>query len=330
MRARPFGRNEPGRPEVSEIGLGTWQIGAGWGRVSEDDAMAVLHAAADAGIDFFDTADVYGRGRSETLIGRFLRDRPGERFFVATKIGLGKPLAGPETFDPRTLREHAMACLDRLGLDRHDLLQLHTVPREVLFAGEALDILRSFKDEGLTRFFGASVRTLDEAFFCLERGVDCLQVIFNVFRREAAEKLFAAARGKGAAVIARIPLASGLLAGKLHAGTTFAKTDHRRFNRDGRYFHVGETFAGLPFEKGLELAETWKSLRPKGMTPAQAALRFVLDHPDVTTVIPGARNARQAAANAAASDAPALPGELHARLREFYETDVAPHIRGER
>lgn len=330
MRARPFGHNESGRPEVSEIGLGTWQIGAGWGRVGEDDALAVLHAAADAGTSFIDTADVYGYGRSEKLIGRFLRDRPGEGFFIATKIGLGKPLAGPEAYDRLTLREHASASLDRLGLSRHDLLQLHTVPGDVLYAGEALDILRSFKAEGLTRFFGASVRTLDEALFCLERGVDCVQIIFNVFRQEAAGEFLAAARSAGAAVIARIPLASGLLAGKLHAGTTFAKTDHRRFNRDGQYFHVGETFAGLPFEKGLELAEAWKAFRPKGMTPAQAALRFVLDHPAVTTVIPGARNARQAAANAAASDALPLTPELHARLRAFYEAEVAPHIRGER
>jgi len=342
LRTRPFGRNtpdnpdnpdnpdRPDRPFVSEIGLGTWQLGAGWGRVSEDDALAALRAAADAGVSFIDTADVYGYGRSETLIGRFLKERPGETFFVATKIGLGKPLAGPETFDARTLRAHAEGCLDRLGLSRLDLLQLHTVPNDVLLAGEALEILRSFKDEGLIRFFGASVKTLDEAFFCLERGVDALQIIFNVFRQEAAQRLFAAAREKGAAVIVRTPLASGLLAGKLHAGTTFAKTDHRRFNRDGEHFHVGETFSGLPFEKGLELAEAWKSFRPKGMTPAQTALRFILDHPDVTTVIPGARNARQAEGSAAASDAPPLPPELHARLREFYATDVAPHIRGER
>ncbi len=330
MRYRSFGQKLPAPPRVSEIGLGTWQLGAGWGRVAEADALAALGAAADAGTTFIDTADVYGYGRSEAFIGRFLRERPGERFFIASKAGLAKPLDDPKAFSLGALRAHVLGSLDRLGLERLDLLQLHTIPREILFHGEALGMLAALKGEGLVRYAGASVKTLEEAFFCLEKGVDSLQIIFNVFRQEAAETLFPAAQEKGTAIIVRTPLASGLLGGKLSAATTFAKTDHRRFNRNGEYFHVGETFSGLPFEKGLELAAAFKAMRPKGVTPAQLALRFILDHPAVTVVIPGARNARQAAANASASDLPPLSPETMDRLRTFYREAVSPHVRGER
>lgn len=330
VRHRPFGPDLPERPKVSEIGLGTWQLGAGWGRVAEKDALAALHAAADAGMTFIDTADVYGYGRSETLIGRFLRERPGERFFIASKAGLARPLDEPGQFTLDNLRRCVLGSLERLGLSRLDLLQLHAIPREILYDGEALSILAALRDEGLARFAGASVKTLDEAFFCLERGVDSLQIIFNVFRQEAADGLLRAAMETGTAIVVRTPLASGLLAGKLSLATTFAKTDHRRFNRDGRYFHVGETFSGLPFEKGLELVERLRQMRPKGLTLAQMSLRFILDHPAVTVVIAGARNARQAAANASASDLAPLPPRTMDRLRAFYRDEVSAHVRGER
>ncbi len=316
-----------GGAEVSEVGLGTWQLGAGWGRVTDEDALATLHAAADAGATFIDTADVYGYGRSEERIGRFLSER-GERFFIATKIGRNKPLAGPETHTLQTYEAHCRASLARLGLERADLLQLHTIPGDALRSGRPLEHLQALRDKGLTRFVGASVETEEEALFCLERGVDAVQIIFNIFRQKPLEALFDRAKEAGAAVIARVPLASGLLSGKLHAGTTYAKNDHRRFNRDGRYFNVGETFAGLPYEKGLELADRLRTLRPKGMTMAQTALRFALDFPAVSVVIPGARKPAQAAENAAASGSPPLSPALHARLREFYENEVRPHIRG--
>ncbi len=326
MKSREFGQSGVA---VSEVGLGCWQLdGSCWGDVTEDAALAILNASADHGVTFFDTADVYGTGRSETLIGRFLKQR-SEDVFVATKIGRFPVAEGETNYSEEMFRSHTEASLDRLGVESLDLTQLHCIPAEQMRRGDVFEWLRALRDAGKIKRFGASVESMDEALLCLEQdGLASLQVIFNVFRQKPIDVLFEKARAKGVALIVRLPLASGLLSGKMTKDTDFPKNDHRTFNRDGQLFNVGETFAGLPFEKGVELADALKSHVPQGMTMAQMALRWILDHDAVSVVIPGASRAEQAIGNAQVSDLPPLPGELHAELRRFYEREVADHIRG--
>jgi aryl-alcohol dehydrogenase-like predicted oxidoreductase len=319
--------NDTGRA-VSEVGLGCWQLGgADWGNVSDAEAFEILHAAADAGVTFLDTADVYGNGRSETLIGRFLRERGGG-FFVATKLGRTGDLY-PDKYTEAGVRAATEASLKRLELDALDLTQLHCVPPAVLRRGEIFGWLRALKEEGKIHGFGASVESMEEAEICLrEEGLESLQIIFNIFRQKPAEAIFAEALEKRVALIVRLPLASGLLSGKLSNDTKFPATDHRAYNRDGQAFNVGETFAGLPYEKGVELADELKALVPEGYSMAQMAQRWILDFDAVTVIIPGASRAAQARANAAVSNLPPLAAQTHAALREFYAKKVAPHIRG--
>ena len=326
MKTRSFGAT--GRT-VSEVGLGTWQIGGNWGDVTEDFALATLHAAVEAGTTLFDTADVYGDGRSERLIGRFLKGTGSrESLYVATKLGRSAP-GWPQNFLPETMRAHTEASLSRLGVETLDLTQLHCVPFEVLKRGEVFETLRQLKKEGKIRDFGVSVESMDEALHCVrQEGVAALQIIFNIFRQKPAQVLFAEAKSRQVALLVRLPLASGLLGGKMTKSTAFASSDHRNFNRDGKHFNVGETFAGLPFVKGVELADQLKSLVPAGMTLAEMSLRWCLDFEAVSSIIPGAKNPQQAQANARASSLPPLGPELHAQLREFYEREVAAHIRG--
>jgi len=328
MRTRPFGSTGI---EVSEIGLGTWQLGGTeWGDVSDEQALNTLAAAADAGITFFDTADIYGMGRSEALIGRFLKGRSDrERFFVATKLGRHPRPGWPANFTREAVRQHTEDSLRRLQVESLDLTQTHCIPREQMASGEVFEYLRELKREGKIKAFGASVETVDEALLCLEQEeLSSLQVIFNIFRQKPIDVLFDRARARQTALIVRLPLASGLLGGHLTRDAVFAEKDHRHFNRDGQYFNVGETFAGLPFERGVELADAIKALVPGGMTMAQFALRWCLDYDAVTTVIPGAKRPEQARQNAAASELPRLPAGLHSQLRRFYDDEVAPLIRG--
>lgn len=327
MKHRTFGKT--GRT-VSEIGVGTWQLGGTeWGDVTDAEALATLGAAADAGVDFVDTADIYGGGRSELLVGRFLRERGADGFTVATKFGRGPVPGWPENFTREAVRAHAEASLLRLGVERLDLTQLHCLPREVMERGEIFEWLRELKSEGKIADFGASVETVDEGLLCLGvEGLASLQVIFNVFRRKPAGELFERAARQGVAIVVRLPLSSGLLGGKMTRDTTFAPGDHRNFNRDGASFNVGETFSGVPFDAGLDLVEEIRPLVPEGATMAQFALRWCLDFPAVSTVIPGAKRPEQAAANAAASDLAPLPEETHARLRELYDEKIAATIRG--
>ena len=325
MKLRPFGRTGA---EVSEVGLGTWQLGgADWGDVDEQQALATLAAAVEGGVNFFDTADVYGLGHSEQLIGKFLKET-SEQIFVATKLGRYPEPGWPANFSLESIRAHTESSLRRLGVDVIDLTQLHCVPTETLREGEVFEWLRVLQREGKIKSFGASVETNEEALICLQQeGLASLQIIFNIFRQKPIE-FFDEAKSKGVALIVRLPLASGLLSGKYTKQTEFPESDHRNFNRDGQAFNVGETFAGLPFERGVELSDALKQMLPEGMTMPQMALRWVLDFDAVSVVIPGARNARQAKANTDASDLPPLGRELHARLREFYETQVAANIRG--
>jgi aryl-alcohol dehydrogenase-like predicted oxidoreductase len=325
MKTRLF--NDTGRA-VSEVGLGCWQLGgADWGDVGDAEAMEILNAAADAGVTFFDTADVYGNGRSERLIGRFLRERE-DGFFVATKLGRMADLY-PEHYTEAGIRAATEASLRRLELDALDLTQLHCVPPGVLREGAIFDWLRTLKSEGKIHGFGASVESMAEAEICLrQEGLESLQIIFNIFRQKPAGTLFAEALAKKVALIIRLPLASGLLSGKMRKGTTFSANDHRSYNRDGQKFNVGETFAGLPYEKGVELADALNTWVPEGFSMAQMAQRWILDHEAVTVIIPGASRPQQARANAAVSNLPPLAEETHAALREFYDKQVAAHIRG--
>ncbi len=326
MTSRPFGSSSL---NASEIGLGCWQLGgADWGAVDDASALAILGAAADAGINFFDTADVYGGGRSESLVGRFLRETGRKNIFVATKLGRTAALY-PAGYTEANLRAATEASLRRLGVESLDLTQLHCVPVEVLRRGEVFDWLRKLRAEGKIRAFGASVESVDEGLLCLaQEGLASLQVIFNLFRQKPAAQLLPQAQAAGVAIIVRLPLASGVLAGGFTSETTFAASDHRNYNRDGVAFNVGETFAGIPFPKAVQLADALRPFVPAGWTMAQLAQRWILDHPTVSTVITGASRVAQVGANASVSALPPLPPELHARLAEFYRTEVHAHIRG--
>ncbi len=326
MNTRSFGSDGV---KVSEVGLGTWQLGGDcWGPISDETAMGVLHTAVDQGVTFIDTADVYGTGRSEQFVGRFLKER-SEDLFVASKVGRFPDPGWPENFSFDVFERHTEASLRRLGVEALDLTQLHSIPMNYYQQGDVFDWLRRLKDKGKILRFGASVETMDEAQVCLQQeGLTSLQIIFNIFRQKPITAIFDEAKAKNVALIVRLPLASGLLAGKYSKQTTFADNDHRSFNRDGQRFNVGETFSGVEFDKGLELVNELVSWVPQEMTMAQMALRWVLDFDAVSVVIPGASSAQQAESNAAASELPPLDADLHAILDRFYSDRVARHIRG--
>ncbi|HEY4302586.1 MAG TPA: aldo/keto reductase [Candidatus Didemnitutus sp.] len=327
MNTRIFGRT--GRV-AGEIGLGTWQLGGGWGTVSDDDALATLRAAFDSGTNFFDTADVYGAGRSESLIGRFLREtRSRDEVFIVTKLGRRGDPGWPHNFTRDVVRKHTEESLQRLGVEAVDLTQLHCVPPDVLRRGELFGWLEELKCEGKVKAYGASVEAMDEALWCCAQpGCSALQIIFNIFRQKPIHTLFSTARRGGIALIVRLPLASGLLGGRMTKQTTFAADDHRNFNRDGAAFNVGETFAGLPFEKGVELADLIAPMIPPGLSMAEFAIRWCLDFEAISVVIPGARNADQARANIRPTHLAPLGAQRHVELTAFYERQVASHIRG--
>jgi aryl-alcohol dehydrogenase-like predicted oxidoreductase len=322
MRTRHFSKT--GR-SISEIGLGCWQLGADWGHVSDIDARRILETAIESGVTFLDTADVYGDGRSETLIGQFTKGRT-ENLFIATKIGR-KNYPGPYTRE--LMRQHINDCRRRLQVDALDLVQLHCIPPGVMASGEVFDILRMCKQDGLIKNFGASVESMDEALMILDQPeLTSLQIIFNIFRQKPINTLFDKAINQKVGIIVRLPLASGLLSGKFTSETAFAENDHRNYNKDGKAFNVGETFAGLPLAKGLELAERIKALVPDGMTMAQFSQRWILDHDAVSTVITGASQPAQAADNSVVSELPRLSKEVHRQLAELYEGSIKTHIRG--
>jgi len=324
MKKRAFGKEQI---PVSEVGLGSWQIGAGWGKVDDSTAREILETARDQGITFFDTADVYGDGRSEKLIGAFFEEKPGE-VFIATKVGRTPDLY-PNGYTKSKVREHITQSLQRLGTDTLDLVQTHCIPRQVMEEGEIYEWLSDFKQEGLIRNFGASVETMEEAMICMKHpGMYSLQIIFNIFRQSPNEEVFARALETQTGIIVRVPLASGLLTGKFTNRSTFAEDDHRRFNREGSYFNIGETFAGIPFEKGIEIADELKQQVPEGLTLSQMALRWILDHEAVSVVIPGASKPQQVKMNASASDLSPLTPELHQKLKSYYKEIIENLIQG--
>ena len=325
MQSRVFGKT--GR-SVAEVGLGTWQLGADWGNVTDEAALATLRAAVESGVNFLDTADVYGAGRSEQLIGRFLKETRAP-LFVATKLGRNASPGWPANFTRAAVRQHTEGSLKRLGVDALDLTQFHCVPPDILRRGELFGWLGELQAEGKIKAYGASVEAMDEALWCIEQpGCASLQIIFNIFRQKPIDTLFAKAEAKGVALIVRLPLASGVLSGRMTKQTKFTPDDHRNYNRDGQSFNVGETFAGIPFEKSVELADGLKPLVPAGYSMAEFALRWCLDFNAVSVLIPGAKNPEQARANVRAAHLAPLSQELHAKLRDFYAREVAAYIRG--
>lgn len=315
---------------VSEVGLGCWQLGGGdWGAMDDSAARAILRSAYESGVTFFDTADVYGGGVSEQRLGAWLATDKPHGIFVATKLGRRGDPGWPGNFSPAALRQHTTDSLKRLGIERLELTQLHCIPTEEFRKGEVFDTLRQLQSEGLIARFGASVESMEEALICLEQeGLASLQIIFNLFRQKPIEMLFERAKAKNVALIVRLPLASGLLSGKYTTQTEFAARDHRTYNRDGAAFNVGETFAGLPFALGVELADALKPLVPEGWTLAQLAQRWILDFDAVTTVIPGATSLAQVESNVSVSSLLPLSEALHQQLSTFYQTHVASFIRG--
>jgi len=297
---------------VSVVGLGTWQLGADWGEVSEADALAVLDAAAQAGITFLDTADVYGDGRSERLIGHFLAANPGLTMTVATKIGRRVAL-DPALYTLANFREWTDRSRVNLGTGTLDLVQLHCPPTPVYSLDAVFDALDTLVAEQQIAAYGVSVETCDEALTAIARpGVASVQIIFNAFRCKPLERVLPAAQAAGVGIIARVPLASGLLSGQYTHETSFAASDHRSYNRHGEAFDVGETFSGVDFDTGVDAAREFAALAPHGATPAQAALAWVIQQPGVSTVIPGARSPEQVRQNAAAAE-----------LRPFSEAELA-------
>jgi len=316
--------------KISEVGLGTWQLGnADWGQIKGTEALAILQAFSEAGGNFIDTSDVYGLGMSERTIGNFLKSS-GKEIFVATKLGRRHDGQNgwPQNFTYDVMKQHIENSLKNLGLSQLFLEQLHCIPTEQLRAGKVFDHLRKLQTEGLIKFWGASVETSEEALICLEQeGLASLQMIFNLFRQHVADEVFRKAEEKDVALIIRVPLASGLLANKFNEQTEFALTDHRNFNANGESFNVGETFSGIEFSQGLALSKEISSLLPDDRL-SQWAIRWILDHVQVTTVIPGATKVEQVEKNMAASDLPPLNKSAHQQLRNLYDKKIKPFIRG--
>jgi aryl-alcohol dehydrogenase-like predicted oxidoreductase len=324
MQSIPFGRT--GRI-TTRIGFGAWAIGGTWGEVSMEDAKATLHAALDAGMTFIDTADVYGDGRSERIIRDVLAERGGERPFVATKAGRRLTPHVAEGYTGAALEGFIDRSLRNLGVERLDLVQLHCPPTPVYSDGAVFSALEAIKAKGKIAAYGVSVETVEEARTAIRQpGVVSVQIIYNMFRMKPAEQFLPEAKAKGVAVIARVPLASGLLTGKMSKDSTFAADDHRSFNRNGEAFDKGETFSGVPFDVALEAVEALRALVPQGATMAAFALRWILMEAAVTVVIPGAKSPAQARANAgAAALEPLSPATLEA-ARDVYDRFIAPQV----
>jgi aryl-alcohol dehydrogenase-like predicted oxidoreductase len=314
---------------VAEIGLGTWQLGStDWSNIDEKAAFAILNAYVEEGGNFIDTADVYGMGNSERAIGAFLKICKRE-IFVATKLGRrqdeGKWL---NNFSYDAMKRHIETSLENLGLRQLFLEQLHCIPTETMREGKFFDNMRKLQQDGLIRYWGASVETEEEALMCLDQdGIASLQIIFNLLRQHIADKVFTKAREKNVAIIVRVPLASGLLTGKFTEETAFAASDHRNYNANGEFFNVGETFSGIEFHQGVKLSREIGAVLPDENL-AQSALRWILDHEEVTTVIPGASKPEHVKSNVQASLLPRLSSQVHGKLRELYDEKIRQAIRG--
>lgn len=324
MQSRPFGRT--GR-QVSEIGFGAWAIGADWGHVEADEAEGALNAALDAGMTFIDTADVYGDGRSEQLIAKVLKERGGTKPFVATKAGRRLPAQTVAGYTADNLSAWTDRSLRNLGVETLDLVQLHCPPTDLYYHPEVFERLDRLVEAGKIRNYGVSVERVEEALKAIDYpGVTSVQIIFNIFRQRPIELFFAEAKRRQVAVIARVPLASGLLSGKFKADTRFDASDHRQYNRNGEAFDVGETFSGVDYHTGLAAVEQVRPLVGGDATMAQLALRWILMFDAVTVAIPGAKSVAQARGNAAAADLPRLDEATMGKLKNIYDTAIAPAV----
>jgi aryl-alcohol dehydrogenase-like predicted oxidoreductase len=312
--------------EVSEIGLGCWQLGGDFGPVGDDTATDILKTARSLDVNFWDTADVYGGGQSESRIGAF-KDK--KSVLVATKLGRGSQFEGMTRYTKERVKESLAGSVKRLGVETLDLAQLHCIPIDVLRDGEIFTWMDDMRHAGMIRNWGASVQTVEEGMLAM-RSDNCatLQTIFNLFRQDAVDSLFPAAQKANVGIIVRLPLASGLLSGKMSKDTAFTAQDHRNYNRDGQAFYVGETFSGLPFDKGVGFADQLKQMAPKGMSLAHLALRWILDQPAVSTIIAGVSRPAQLKDNVEASRMDPLPNALVENLKEFYVDKVRPEVRG--
>ena len=324
MHYRPLGSTGY---TVSDIGFGAWAIGADWGDVDDDSAMAALHAAVDAGVTFIDTADVYGDGRSERFVARLVKERPDADLVVATKAGRRLDPHTAEGYTGENIERFIDRSLVNLDTDSLDLVQLHCPPTDVYYQPELFGELDGLKDQGKIQHYGVSVERVEEAMKAIEYpGVETVQIVYNMFRQRPADRFFDLAVAADIGVIIRVPLASGLLTGKMTADTIFTPDDHRTYNRNGEAFDVGETFAGVPYETGVAAAAELQRMLPEGPTMAQTALRWILMQDAVSTAIPGAKNVDQAVANAAASDLPALDAATMAAVEDVYGHSIAEHV----
>jgi len=311
---------------VSTVSFGAWAIGGSWGPVSNDDSLAALRRAVELGINFFDTADVYGDGRSEQLLAQLRRDTRAP-FHVATKAGRRAQPHGPAAYSLASLTGYIERSLKNLEVDALDLLQLHCPPTDVYYMPEVFDGLDRLVQDGKLRFYGVSVERVEEALKAIEYpNVSSVQIIFNIFRQRPADLFFARARERQVGILARLPLSSGMLAGKMTAATSFASDDHRAFNREGQAFDRGETFSGFDYQVGLAAVEELRALVPAGFTMAQLAMAWILEHEAVTCVIPGAKRPAQVEENARAAEVPPLSDDVRARIRRLYEERIRPLV----
>ena len=323
MNYRPLGRTGW---KISDISFGAWAIGGSWGRVSEEEALAALHKAIDCGVNFIDTADVYGDGRSERLIAQVKKARKDE-VIVATKAGRRLPRQTVEGYSRENLTKWVEDSLRNLATDSLDLLQLHCPPTDLYSRAEIFEMLDDFVEAGKIRFYGVSVEKIEEALKAIEYpNVQTVQIIFNCFRQRPAEIFFPRAKAKQVGILARVPLASGLLTGKLRRDSKFAADDHRNFNRHGEAFDVGETFSGVDYEIGLQAVEQIRSLLPTSVSMSQFALRWILMFDAVSCAIPGGKNADQVADNCRASDVSALTPAMMSEVQRIYDQKIRPLV----
>jgi len=323
MKYREFGSTGW---QASSVGFGAWAIGGSWGTVQDQESLKTLHAALDEGINLFDTADVYGDGRSEQLLAQLKKERP-EEFHIITKAGRRLDPHTPEGYNRKNLTAFIERSLKNLETETLDLVQLHCPPTEVYYMPEVFGVLDDLTAQGKIRYYGVSVEKVEEALKAIEfPNVRSVQIIFNIFRQRPADLFFQLARERKVAILARVPLASGLLTGKMSKDTHFEPDDHRLFNRHGEEFDRGETFAGVDFETGLEAVEALESYLPEGWTMAQFALRWILMHDAVSCVIPGAKHPGQVKDNAGAADLPEIPAETMARIAALYEKSIKPQV----
>lgn len=325
MNYRRLGNTEL---KISELSFGTWAIGGSWGKSDDQEALKGLERAMDAGVNFFDTADVYGDGHSEELLAKATKGKE-DKIHIATKFCRAGDITDPKNYSEQAVTDYCEASLKRLQRETIDLYQIHCPPMEILKDGRVFEVLDKLQKQGKIRHYGVSVETIEEGLFCIEQtNVKALQVIFNIFRQKAVTELLPQAKAEGVGILARVPLASGLLTGKFTKQAQFEADDHRHFNKDGEHFNVGETFAGVEFSKGVELSEQLNWIAEGRGNMTRAALRWILDHEEITTVIPGFKTVKQIEDNMQATGVPSFSHAEISRLTDFYKEEIHPNIRG--